>query len=202
MHAYLITGTHLEKVNEEIVKLVKKLNAQSFEFSIQKIGEVRELNKFLSLSQLERILIILRNVEEASTESLNAFLKKLEEPGENVFFVLTTSNESKVLPTIVSRCQVIHSSDNSMSVSNKLGREFISANVAEKLKTIEKYKKRDEAISFIKELINSLHTELISAKDNHLHMAQFIKKAQKTLDALNQNGNVTIQLTNFIASLT
>ncbi len=39
---------------------------------------------------------------------MNSLLKFLEEPQEGVFAILTTKNVNKVLPTIQSRCQVIH----------------------------------------------------------------------------------------------
>ena len=40
-------------------------------------------------------------------EAANAFLKLLEEPSENLMFLLTTSNTEALLPTIISRCQHI-----------------------------------------------------------------------------------------------
>src|SRR5690625_7732943 len=40
-------------------------------------------------------------------EAVNAFLKLLEEPSENVMFILTSSRPEQLLPTIVSRCQEI-----------------------------------------------------------------------------------------------
>ncbi|MBX9689033.1 MAG: DNA polymerase III subunit gamma/tau [Candidatus Obscuribacterales bacterium] len=38
-------------------------------------------------------------------EAFNALLKTIEEPPEGVFFILATTEEHKVLPTIISRCQ-------------------------------------------------------------------------------------------------
>jgi DNA polymerase III delta' subunit len=42
-----------------------------------------------------------------NTESANAFLKTLEEPPPHVYFVLVTDRVERVLPTVVSRCQVV-----------------------------------------------------------------------------------------------
>lgn len=55
----------------------------------------------------ERIYI-LKNIENSSPSAMNSLLKFLEEPQEGVFAILTTKNVNKVLPTIQSRCQVIH----------------------------------------------------------------------------------------------
>ena len=48
---------------------------------------------------------IIDEVHMMSTGAFNALLKTLEEPPENVVFILCTTEPHKVLPTIVSRCQ-------------------------------------------------------------------------------------------------
>lgn len=53
-------------------------------------------------------IYILKNIENASNVAMNALLKFLEEPIPGVYAILTTRNINKVLPTIQSRCQVIH----------------------------------------------------------------------------------------------
>ena len=41
-----------------------------------------------------------------STQAFNAFLKTLEEPPGYVVFVLATTEKQKIIPTILSRCQI------------------------------------------------------------------------------------------------
>ena len=41
-----------------------------------------------------------------STAAFNAFLKTLEEPPSHVIFILATTEKHKILPTIISRCQI------------------------------------------------------------------------------------------------
>ena len=53
------------------------------------------------------MIYVINLVENMTTVAVNALLKFLEEPGRNVFAFLTTENESKVLPTIISRTQVL-----------------------------------------------------------------------------------------------
>lgn len=55
----------------------------------------------------KRNIIILSNIERMPPNVSNAFLKTLEEPGENLMFLLTTDNFNALLPTIVSRCQIM-----------------------------------------------------------------------------------------------
>lgn len=49
---------------------------------------------------------IIDEVHMLSTQAFNAFLKTLEEPPAHAIFVLATTDKHKVLPTIISRCQV------------------------------------------------------------------------------------------------
>ena len=50
---------------------------------------------------------ILHLIENMTIEAINSILKFLEEPGQKVYAFLTTNNENAVLPTILSRCQVL-----------------------------------------------------------------------------------------------
>ena len=53
------------------------------------------------------MIYILHLVENMSVEAINSILKFLEEPGNEVYAFLTTNNENNVLPTIISRCQLL-----------------------------------------------------------------------------------------------
>jgi DNA polymerase-3 subunit delta' len=54
------------------------------------------------------IMIYIINLAENMTpEAINSLLKFLEEPTKNTYAILTTENEARVLPTIVSRCETI-----------------------------------------------------------------------------------------------
>ena len=53
-------------------------------------------------------IYILHLVENMTEEAINAILKFLEEPKDNVYAFLTTNNENSVLQTIISRCQTMH----------------------------------------------------------------------------------------------
>ena len=52
-------------------------------------------------------IYILHLIENMTIEAINSILKFLEEPGQEIYAFLTTNNESTVLPTIISRCQVL-----------------------------------------------------------------------------------------------
>lgn len=74
-----------------------------------KVDQVRELSHTLSLAPYQakyRVALLLR-FEEANLNAANALLKTLEEPAPQVILVLTAENEERLLPTIVSRCEVL-----------------------------------------------------------------------------------------------
>lgn len=51
-------------------------------------------------------VFIIDEVHMLSTQAFNAFLKTLEEPPAHVIFILATTEKHKILPTILSRCQI------------------------------------------------------------------------------------------------
>jgi DNA polymerase-3 subunit delta' len=73
------------------------------------IGQVRALDDFLHVgTHRHGIRIVLINPAEAMNRATaNALLKSLEEPIANTLFLLTSSEQDRLLPTIRSRCQAI-----------------------------------------------------------------------------------------------
>lgn len=74
-----------------------------------KVDQIRELQHGLALAPYDakyRIALILR-FEEANPYAANALLKTLEEPPSQVIMILTAENAEKLMPTIVSRCEIL-----------------------------------------------------------------------------------------------
>ena len=71
------------------------------------IDEIRALTEQIKYgpSHNMRYICLIPEAEKMSNEAANAFLKTLEEPPENVHFVLGTTLIQNVIPTIRSRCQ-------------------------------------------------------------------------------------------------
>jgi DNA polymerase III subunit delta' len=79
------------------------------EGTILKIDQVRDLQRLLSLSPFEsryRIALLLR-FHEANDNAQNALLKMLEEPPARAILLVTADSPESLLPTIVSRCEVL-----------------------------------------------------------------------------------------------
>jgi len=76
------------------------------EILIEHVRALRQEFRLTSFSGGWRV-VILSQADRLRVEAANAFLKLLEEPPDDVMFILTSSHESRLLSTIVSRCQVL-----------------------------------------------------------------------------------------------
>ena len=75
-----------------------------------KKGDIERITSNFDKTALEDkgiMIYVLHLVETMTAVAVNSLLKFLEEPGKNIFAFLTTENESKILPTIISRTQVL-----------------------------------------------------------------------------------------------
>ena len=74
-----------------------------------KIGQIRELKHQLTFPPLEAKVrvVILEDIHTMRREAANSLLKTLEEPAPGNLLILTADQAGKILPTVLSRCQVI-----------------------------------------------------------------------------------------------
>lgn len=72
------------------------------------VDDIRNLNDQVRLApQLGSFKVyIIDEVHMLSTGAFNAFLKTLEEPPKHAIFILATTEKHKIIPTILSRCQI------------------------------------------------------------------------------------------------
>lgn len=205
MHAYLIIGQNScpagrrANLKSQSEKLAKKLKAKILEFPLAKIEDARRLKLFTSLKITSPTAIYIDSIDLATEEALNAFLKSLEEPQENLYYILTANSLAAVLPTITSRCQIIKITNNSqLIINNENTEKFMNLSVGGKLAYCDKIKDREEAKTFINEIIQKLHFDLLNRDGNRQKIAKNLEIAVKTLNNLKLNGNTGLQLTNLI----
>ena len=101
------------------------------------VDDIRELvNQVRFAPQIGKYKIyIIDEVHMLSASAFNAFLKTLEEPPSYAIFILATTEKHKILPTILSRCQIfdfkrITSDDISGHLQNIAQKEDVSADDA------------------------------------------------------------------------
>ncbi len=85
------------------------------------IDDIRELKEAVHTVpyESEKKVYIIDEVHMLTKEAFNALLKTLEEPPSHVIFILATTEEDKLLDTILSRCQVFRFNSPSRSVLAK-----------------------------------------------------------------------------------
>ena len=67
--------------------------------------------------------IMIDNVEYLNKNSINALLKIIEEPNENIYFILIANSQKNILPTLKSRCitfKIHFSFDNTVNICNQI----------------------------------------------------------------------------------
>ena len=121
-------------------------------------------------------VFIIDEVHMLSTAAFNAFLKTLEEPPAHVIFILATTEKHKILPTILSRCQIYDFER--MTVPNIISH---LKSVAEK----ENIQFDEEALSVIAEKADGGMRDALSIFDQAASFSQGNITYQKVIEDLN-----------------
>ena len=121
-------------------------------------------------------VFIIDEVHMLSAAAFNAFLKTLEEPPSHVIFILATTEKHKILPTILSRCQIYDFER--MSVANTIAHLKM---VAEK----EGVKYEESALAVIAEKADGGMRDALSIFDQAASFFQGDITYQKVIEDLN-----------------
>lgn len=123
-----ITGT-TEKEKQQVLdgtsSLVQIIEGEGASGQI-KVNSVRLINENINFSSIsgEKRAVIIKNCENFNSSSANALLKSLEEPKDDITFILTTNDISRLVATIRSRCNIYTLS----TVSPQQCREYFAQN--------------------------------------------------------------------------
>lgn len=194
-----------------------------------KIEQIRNLQDKMANKPIisENKIFIIDNAETMTEESQNCLLKTLEEPPKYGIIILIVSNESKILPTIKSRCVTLK--------FNKISDEELRKNFPElndeeieilngSLKQKDEIKEKLEEYNEINSLVSNLNKGipylmnnsdvLYNGKDNifelldYLNIVLFKNKmynkiefVEKTKQKLEQNNNFEMSIDYLIINL-
>lgn len=121
-------------------------------------------------------VFIIDEVHMLSTAAFNAFLKTLEEPPAHVIFILATTEKHKILPTIISRCQIYDFER--MSVQDMVNHlKYVAKN--------EGITYEEEALNVIAEKADGGMRDALSIFDQAASFCQGNITRQKVLEDLN-----------------
>lgn len=109
-------GVGLENIGLHIANLLnirpinilpEKDEKVDIEKGVLGVEVMRRLYDSTKTKSSDKQIYILNHAEKMTLQAQNAFLKLLEEPNDNVFFILLSYSTSKLLPTILSRVEAI-----------------------------------------------------------------------------------------------
>ncbi len=105
--SYVVNGfTRTDAVHDKVPLSIFELDAASN----NSVEDIRTLTAQVHIppQQGRYKVYIIDEVHMLSRAAFNAFLKTLEEPPAHAIFILATTEKYKILPTVLSRCQLFH----------------------------------------------------------------------------------------------
>ena len=207
-HAFLVESNNYEDVMNSVFKLFleKKMifNIDDIENNISvrilrpidnliDKDQILNLQEFLSTMSFDGYykLFFILNAGLMNEQSVNKLLKVLEEPNEKVVGFLISDNSNELLPTLISRCQVLK---NNIDVSNVEVDEDIFNNLCKfKNFNFEDYIKFKVVVSKLdKVVINNLFLKYLAYLDNENDI--FYLKVNAFLNNIRYNVNIDLAL--------
>ena len=197
-------GTAVFVVPDELkVEIPGALVLQPEEKTVITIEQVRQMMERLELKQSQDLFVVIRPAEKMQPEAANAFLKSLEEPGDNVHFVLVTGRPSMLLSTILSRAAIYYlrvQDDQSIHADAKkkdLAKRLMVAKSNEIVGLAEEIaKKKDGVRNYALEVVGTA-IEMLYKSYYITGNRAFVKRLPKFLtlyESLMQNGHIKLQI--------
>ena len=188
----LIIASSPEIAYQRVLEMLSELKHQPlndldlFILDDYTIASVRSLKKFLSQKPFnhQSKIIFIPEANNLNLESQNALLKTLEDPGPDNYLILTTTNATQLLPTIISRCQKIKISSNSIKNETKLWP--LTGNLKKDLDFASSITTDKNEIKNLLKNQLSVYQQLL-AKSPTPNTAQIIKKLIKAINLINSN---------------
>ena len=142
-HPYDFENNNINPDNKSYKLIQNKSNPNFYLIDVKEdkknidINQIRELIINLNKSSFnnKKRFVLIDNIELLNLNSINALLKILEEPNENINFILINNNK-RVLPTLKSRClnfKVFLTKDQCIRIINQLLNDDINNIINDKL---------------------------------------------------------------------
>ena len=166
----------------------------------------RQIINFLKEKPIERSAkgVIIHEAGSLTTEAQNALLKTLEEPPLTSFLILTTSKKTDLLPTVLSRCQIVSTRGrptfggklsplNSSYFSNYPYLPKTKAEVLDfVLENKETLEDKTHTLTFLEQLENSLRQEILAGRATP-KSAETLWKTRERVAKMGANSRLAIE---------
>jgi len=169
------------------------------------IEQVREALDNFTTKIAKPQIVLIRPADKLTEEAENAILKNLEEPKENLHFVLITNRLSKLLPTILSRAAIYILKDGKNDISKieadektkALAKQILTASPKDLPRLVEELtKKKDGVREYVLEIL-AVTIEMAYKSYLLTKKPAFLKKIPKLIDTyenISKNGHIKLHL--------
>lgn len=219
MQSFIIVSKNKKIREDQSLKICTENKIDVFDINILEsnqntsigIDEIRNFQKKLYLKPIKSKVKagIIKNAENLTFTSQNAMLKLLEEPPINTIIILEITNKEVLLPTILSRCQLIEIKDKLIEIlDEEINKNFDlifnldALPAGEKMKIAQNYSKTKEmALLWIEQMIISVRKKIIREHNELLNkkIVEILKSLQKTYEIISStNVNPRFSLENLL----
>lgn len=165
---------------------------------------IRKLQEkiFLKPFQSKEKVIIFEKAQNLTIEAQNALLKILEEPPAHTYIILCAFQEDILLPTILSRCHIIHLEEKrkDMSLSDKEFYEkdltiLLSGTIGEKLQLVETVAKDKQEAFWLEQIIHVARNQMLDNEEKQLFLPvlKHLQQAHKEITTTNVSARVILE---------
>jgi DNA polymerase III subunit delta' len=184
MTSFIVVAKEKKKREDYLNTFYKKENINAFDVTVitpentvkqntQSIGieDIKHMQKKIFLKPLKSKTkaVVIDDAQLLTIEAQNALLKILEEPPEHTLLILSSQTKETLLPTILSRCQLIVLEEEAIKLSEKELTELTAflenlpvLPIGEKLKKAEQLaKEKEKAVAWTGKLILVLRESLL-----------------------------------------
>lgn len=200
MVAKILLSNSLSSIQDALLKELDnlKINKNSPDVlyleNDMKLGveQIRKIKEFLYMKAYNSKgkIVILENGENLTNEAQNALLKNLEELSEDNLFLIGATSESKFLPTILSRCQIVRVKGEGERGKGETQiqdiEKLLNAEMEERFEYVEKLKDKEE---FLFALVEYFHQNL-ALNPGGLNVNNFLKELLRSEQWAKQNVNI------------
>ena len=236
-HAFLIETNNVDKCLIDIKEIVKIINKSDDSNNIDKLIDLNNLpsliiiepdGMFIKKNQLEELetkfstkpvytiynTYIICNADKMNDSASNTILKFLEEPENNIIGFLIVNNKENVLPTIKSRCEIIHVdySENKEIDSDK--EELVDLYIDKIYNTndylvnkeiiLSKYSERidiEEILQIMFDKFYKLYKDNLNDVNKKIRYDKILSIIQDKLNILRYNGNIELILDSLVIEM-
>lgn len=211
MIARLLIYSSLDKLKEEITGTLR-VNLKGYRTNHpdllyfqagEKLGiaEARKIKEHFSLKpySAKGRVVVIEDASVLTIEAQNALLKTLEEPPQEAILFLGTKSDATLLPTILSRCQIIHldaTGDDTLVYHSKYAQDLeklLKSTIEERFRYVEKLKEKEE---FLHSMIYFFRQKMVEPVTHtrsdlaRLKEVKFLKELLRSEEWAKQNVNL------------